>query len=211
MTISISFRYLGTVLALGGAFLTGNLTEHRIPEPLAVPLNQISGEVSGWTAVADQVLPAPTLRALNATAYLARTYQKGDQYLGLFIAFYSQQRAGESIHSPKHCLPGAGWEIWQLGSAQLPVNGKSVQINKYSIENAGARQVMFYWYQSKDQIIASEYMAKVLLARDTLLTGRTAGSIVRVTLPDTPAAANEGVGFASKIILEVWRSLGRSA
>ena len=208
--MSISYRYIVTLALLGGALVAGNLTERRVSEKLAVPLDQIRGEIAGWRAVGDQVLPAPTLHALNATSYLSRTYQKGDQHLDLFIAFYAQQRAGESMHSPKHCLPGAGWEIWQLGSAQVPVNGRPVQVNKYSIENAGVRQVMFYWYQSQDRVISSEYLGKVLLARDTLLTGRTAGSIVRITLPDTPAALNEGVSFASNIIQEVWRCLGRN-
>jgi EpsI family protein len=210
MSISISFRYIGTIAVLGGALVAGNLTERRIPEKLAFPLEQIRQQIAGWTATADEVLPPPTLRALKATAYLVRDYQKGDQRLDLFIAFYAQQRAGESMHSPKHCLPGAGWEIWQLGSVRVPVDGRQIEINKYSIENAGTRRVMFYWYQSKGRVIASEYLGKVLLARDTLLTGHTAGSIVRVTLADTPGALNEGVAFASQVIPEVSRCLGRN-
>ena len=31
--------------------------------------------------------------------------------------------------------------------------------------------LMFYWYQSSTRIFSSEYLGKVLLARDTLLTG----------------------------------------
>lgn len=210
MRIPISLRYFATLAALGGALLAGNLTERRIPEKLVFPLDQLRHEIAGWTAVGDEALSEPSVRALNATSYLARTYAQGDQRLNLFIAFYAQQRAGESMHSPKHCLPGAGWEIWQLGSARIPVNGGSVEINKYSIENAGTRKLMFYWYQSKERVIASEYLGKVLLARDTLLTGRTGGSIVRVMLPDTPAASQQGVEFAATLIPEVWRCLGRN-
>jgi len=112
------------------------------------------------------------------------------------------------MHSPKHCLPGAGWEIWNHDSASIPVRGQQVQINKYSIENAGTRMLMFYWYQSKTRIIASEYLGKVMLARDTILTGHTAGSIVRIMLPDTPAASAEGVRFAARLIPEVERCFG---
>lgn len=209
MPILCSSRYLGTTAVLVGALVAGNLTERRIPERLAFPLEQISQQIAGWRATGDYTLPPPTIHALNATAYLARGYQRGDQRLDLFVAYYAQQRAGESMHSPKHCLPGAGWEIWQLGSAWVPLVSESVKINGYSIENTGTREVMFYWYQSKSRIVASEYLGKVLLARDTLLTGRTGGSIVRITLADTPAAYHEGVGFASKVIPEVWRCLGR--
>jgi EpsI family protein len=195
------------ILLLGTTFLSG-ITAHRIPEPLAVPLDQIDSKIEGWTAAGDQTLPAPTLHALAPTAYLVRTYRKDQSQLDLFIAFYAQQRAGESMHSPKHCLPGAGWEIWKHDSAFIPVHGRQVQINKYSIQNGGTRMLMFYWYQSKTRMVASEYLGKILLAEDTILSGHTAGSIVRVMLPDTPTASADGVAFASRLVSEVERCFG---
>jgi EpsI family protein len=195
------------MLLLGTTFLSG-LTAHRVPEPLAVPLDQVDSRIEGWTAVGDQTLPAPTLRALAPTAYLIRTYRKDPSRLDLFIAFYAQQRAGESMHSPKHCLPGTGWDIWKHDSAFVPVHGRQVQINKYSIQNSGVRMLMFYWYQSKTRIVASEYLGKLLLAEDTLLSGHTAGSIVRIMLPDTPTSTADGMAFATRLIPEVERCFG---
>ena len=125
--------------------------------------------------------------------------------MDLLIVFYEQQRAGESMHSPKHCLPGAGWEIWKQETVQVPVSGTPITINKYSIQNAGRRMLMYYWYQSKEQIIADEYLGKVLLARDSLLTGRTAGSIVRFSMADTPEAPDEALRFATELIPQVKR------
>ena len=196
-----------TVLLLGTTLLSG-LTARRVAEPLAVPLDQIDSKIGAWTAAGDQTLPAPTLHALAAASYLVRTYRKDQSQLDLFIAFYAQQRAGESMHSPKHCLPGAGWEIWKHDSAFIPVHGRQVQINKYSIQNAGARMLMFYWYQSKTRIVASEYLGKILLAEDTILSGHTAGSIVRIMLPDTPASSADGLTFATRLIPEVERCFG---
>ena len=68
--------------------------------------------------------------------------------------------------------------------------------------------VVFYWYQSKHRIIASEYMGKILLAKDALLDGRTGGSLVRITLPDTAAAPAEAKAFAALLIPEVQRCIG---
>ena len=203
--------FAATVMLLLGTTLLAGLTARRVAEPLAVPLDQIDSRIEGWTAAGDHTLPAPTLHALDATSYLARTYQKGTSQLDLFIAFYAQQRAGESMHSPKHCLPGAGWEIWKHDSAFIPVYGTQVEINKYSIQNSGTRMLMFYWYQSKSRIVASEYMGKILLARDTVLSGHTAGSIVRIMLPDTPTASADGVAFAARLIPEVDRCFGSQA
>ena len=68
--------------------------------------------------------------------------------------------------------------------------------------------LMFYWYQSKSRIIASEYLGKIMLAQDTIVTGHTAGSIVRIMLPDTPGATEEGVAFAGQLIPQVQRCFG---
>ena len=68
---------------------------------------------------------------------------------------------------------------------------------------------MLYWYQSKNRIIASEYMGKILLARDTLLQNSTAASIVRIIVPDQPAAFDAARNLASELILEVQRCFGR--
>jgi EpsI family protein len=208
MTASISSSFAATVALLVGTILLGDWTARRTPSSLAVPLEQIAPGAEGWTALPDQKLPEGTLRVLDATSYLSRPYRKDSMELDLFIAFYSQQRAGESMHSPKHCLPGAGWEIWQHGSALVSAGGRRCEINKYSIQNAGKRMLMFYWYQSKDRIIASEYLGKILLAKDTILTGRTAGSIVRIMLPDAPGASEEGANFAEHLIPQVQRCFG---
>src|SRR5512138_2316942 len=162
----LSFPFVTTTVLLAGTVVLSGLTARRIPEVLPVPLDQVSPQISGWTMSEEHKLPSRTLRALDASEYLSRTYRKDAVDLDLFIAFYAQQRAGESMHSPKHCLPGAGWEIWQHDSALVPVAGQQIRINKYSIQNSGTRMLMFYWYQSKNRIVASEYLGKVLLARD---------------------------------------------
>ena len=92
----------------------------------------------------------------------------------------------------------------------VPVKGGEVEINQYSIQNSGQRMLVFYWYQSKQRIIASEYMGKVLLAKDALMSGQTAGSLVRIVLPDTPNAPAQGVAFAAKLIPEVDRCFGEA-
>jgi EpsI family protein len=203
-----SSAFVATAALLLGTAALSKIGARRIPETLVLPLSSIATEVDGWKAAGDQTLDPATLRVLAPTSYLYRSYEKAGSRLDLFIAFYAQQRAGESMHSPKHCLPGAGWEIWKLGSAGIPFAGKQVPVNRYSIENQGVRRLMFYWYQSKRRVIASEYLGKVLLARDAILTGQTAGSIVRVTLADTPEAVEEGAGFTAAVLPQVARCLG---
>lgn len=201
------FAFSATVALLVGTAALSRMADRGTPEPLVFPLGEIRSQVAGWQAVQDHLLPESTLRTLKATSYLSRTYAGARTQLDLFIAFYARQRTGESMHSPKHCLPGAGWEIWKHDSAWIPVQGQAVEINQYSIQNQGTRMLMLYWYQSRTHIYASEYLGKVLLARDTILTGHTSASIVRVLMPDQPGAAEEGVAFAAAIVPEVQRCL----
>jgi EpsI family protein len=150
------------------------------------------------------------LGKLLPTSYLSRTYQKGGRQIGLFIAYYAQQRGGESMHSPKYCLPGGGWEIWNYGSVSVAMGGGDVRINKYSVHNGGNRAVVLYWYQSRKRILASEYLGKILLVKDSLTDGNTAGSIVKITVADTPAAVAEGIQFAAEVIPRMQDCLGHS-
>ena len=198
-----------TALLLAATLLATRSLDRRPPEVLAAPLESLPSQIAGWSGVANPPLKSVILDELVATSYLSRTYRRGNADLDLFVAYYAQQRAGESMHSPKHCLPGSGWEIWQYGLTDVPADGRSVQVNKYSVENNGSRRLVLYWYQSRRRIIASELQGKLLLVRDALLEGGTGGSIVRITLPDQPGALEDGVAFASALIPQMQRCLGR--
>ena len=124
------------------------------------------------------------------------------------IADYAEQRAGESMHSPKHCLSGSGWEIWKYDSIQVPFRDAAVTVHKYSIHQGNDRQVVLYWYQSRSRIIASEYLSKFLLIKDAALNGRADGALVRIVVPDEPDAVSQAVKFAADLIPYVERCYG---
>ena len=208
MRTVFSLHFIGTFLLLAATLTVSQMAAHRKSELLAQPLSGIDRQISGLTGTDNPPLDEHTLDALQPTSYLVRTYSKPGLQADLFIAFYAQQRAGESMHSPKHCLPGSGWEIWNYGTIDLPVNGTSFRVNNYSISREGERRLVLYWYQSKKRIIASEYLGKVLLARDTLLQNSTAASIVRIIVADRPGVLDEARPFAAAMIPQVWRCFG---
>ena len=207
-----SFSYIpltATFLLLAATLTASKLASDRHPEPLAIPLDTISRQILDFTGTDNPPLTGGVLKALAPTSYLVRNYSNGSLQADLFIAFYAQQRAGESMHSPKHCLPGSGGEIWNYKSADIPVNGQTFKVNEYSISHEGERRLVLYWYQSKNRIIASEYLGKFLLARDTLMQDSTAASIVRIIVPDQPGAAEQARSFASELIPQVQRCFGK--
>jgi len=208
MSRQLPWHAIGAFVLLSATLAASKLSEPRVPQVLAQPLNTIPWNIAGFAGTPDPPLSPDSLHKLSADSYLLRSYRKEATEADLFIAFYARQRAGESMHSPKHCLPGSGWEIWRYGSTDIPVNGRRVTINEYSINHGGDRRVVLYWYQSKSRIIASEYFGKLILARDALLQNSTAGSIVRIIVTDRPGALQEGRGFAAALVPYVQRCFG---
>jgi EpsI family protein len=202
-------HFAATFLVLAVTAGAARMTTYRKSAFLAQPLETISRRIAGFEATDNPPIPDDVLQQLRPTSYLSRRYRKGRMATELLIAFYARQRAGESMHSPKHCLPGAGWEIWQHETVEIPAAGRTFRVNKESISREGVRMLVFYWYQSKERIIASEYAGKILLARDALLQNSTAASIVRIVAPDQPGASEAASAFASELIPEVQRCFGK--
>jgi EpsI family protein len=208
MSKQVSWHAIAAFLLLSATLVASKVSEPRVPEPLAQPLDTIPWNIAGFTGTSNPPPTAGVMRRLLADGYLLRTYHKQGLEADLFIAFYARQRAGESMHSPKHCLPGSGWEIWNYGTTELPVNGRGVEVNQYSISHSGDRRVVLYWYQSRTRIVASEYLGKILLARDALLQNSTAGSIVRIIVPDRSDALEQARPFAAQVASYVYHCFG---
>ena len=203
-----SWYWAATVLLLAATFTATKLTDHRRPQPLARPLETIPASIDGWTGTPGPELPGDIQGVLKATSFLSRIYQRGGHSVEFFVAFYAEQRAGESMHSPKVCLPANGWEIGEYGSERVAVGNQRVKINRYVVQKGLDRMTVLYWYQSRSGIIANEYLGKALLIKDALLEGTAAGSIVRLTFSDRPGAIPEALDLASHIIPEVRTCFG---
>jgi EpsI family protein len=139
-----------------------------------------------WTMIGETKIDDATAEVLKADDYVMRAYrdEKGHQ-VDLFIAYYTTQKAGDSMHSPKNCLPGAGWGIVESNEVAMSAENLAhpIMINRYLIEKNGTKSLVLYWYQANGRVIASEYWGKVFLVLDALRTGRRDGAIVRFVVP----------------------------
>ncbi|SRR5579884_524343 len=179
--------------------------EHKPAEPLARPLQAIPPQLGAWRASSSNSLGPDVEKVLKATSYVSRTYTDGSTALDFFVAYYATQHAGESMHSPKHCLPGSGWEIAQPGSLQLSAGSQTININRYLIRRGADRRLVLYWYQTGSRVIADEYRAKAFLAWDAMVNQSLSGSIVRVVSLDDPSSAQKAQQFARLAWAEVAR------
>jgi len=128
-------------------------------------------------------LSTPVLRALGLTDYLSRYYRASDgNGTDFYVGFYASQRNGATYHSPKNCLPGSGWQMVDVGRANIATPGGTASVNEIVIQKGTDKQVVVYWYHDRGRIIASEYMAKIYMVWDAASRHRTDGALVRITV-----------------------------
>lgn len=165
------------VLAAGGMYLLTNIQRSDLPE---THLSLFPNQLGIWSG-RDMALDAEVVRRLQFSDYLMLNYQRPDlpEPVNLYIAFYANQRNGESPHSPRVCIPGGGWEIENFARTEL--DGKPV--NRVLITREGQKQLVYYWFAERGTLVANEYIKKWMLLRDFLQTGRSDGALVRVTIP----------------------------
>lgn len=149
------------------------------------PLSNIPDTISGWSGV-DQRIDPEALEVLGHGDFLSRIYSVDENTppVGLFIGFFASQRTGSTIHSPKNCLPGAGWAFESSDTVSLrDANGIPHRVGEYVIADGGQKQFVIYWYQAHGRSVASEYMAKIYLIADAIRMNRSDGALVRVITP----------------------------
>src|SRR6202521_3807802 len=74
--------------------------------PAHRPLDQFPTQLGDWTMITQGVMEKEIADVLRADDYITRAYGNGRVGANLFVAFFKSQRAGQSPHSPKNCLPG---------------------------------------------------------------------------------------------------------
>jgi EpsI family protein len=166
--------------------------------PSRIPLQNFPRQINTWSGT-DIAIDTDTLQILGAGEFLLRDYrteQASDPDINLFIAYFPSQRAGDTIHSPRHCLPGAGWTPLENTRTMLSMpDHVPFPANRYVIAQGESRQIVLYWYWAHDRGIASEYWAKFYLVADSLKMNRSDGALVRVMAPmypnETAAAAEQ--------------------
>jgi len=192
-----SLRFLTAVLLLAGTALLLHSRAAIDRNPPSEPLSQFPVNFAGWAGI-DQEIGQETLDVLGTGDFLSRIYTQntGKVPVSLFIGYFPTQRTGQTIHSPKHCLPGSGWVFESSNSIDLmDATGKPNRVGEYVIANGAARQFVIYWYQAHGRTVANEFMAKIYMVTDAMKMNRTDGALVRVI---TPVGSDEGISSARK-------------
>lgn len=211
------------VLLVGCGFVWQTHSQREMP--LAAPLTSIIPSLEGYS-VADLHIGDDERRVAGMSEYVTRAYFRDSvQAFQMLVSYYDRQGQGKTIHSPRNCLPGAGWEVLRGDRRAVAVDGATHDVNHYILKNGPATDVVYYWYQGRGRVVASEYEVKWNLLRDATLLGHTEEALVRIVIPvrvqgaaeNSPEAARSlaaadslGDVIAQRLIREVTKALPAS-
>jgi exosortase D (VPLPA-CTERM-specific) len=153
-------------------------------------------QLDGWSGSMTRIEPSVEA-VLAADDYLNATYSKPaeDTYVNFFVAYYKDQTSGSGIHSPEVCLPTGGWEIFRLDPTyKLALNDTpygEFQVNRAVIQKGTSMQLVYYWFEQRGKRITNDVAAKLTVLKDSMITGRADGALVRFVTPIGPTETPE--------------------
>ena len=202
----VRFALAAGLIALTAILLQARGRTEVLPQHL--PLSSFPAQLGNWDSTLIP-LDKETLEVLGAGDFMERVYQDPARKLpdvDLFLAYFASQRTGDTIHSPQHCLPGAGWNPDERTGITIALPGHApFPANRYVISKAESRRLVLYWYWAHDRGVANEYWAKFYLVKDAIRMNRSDGALVRVTIAmlpgETPEAAQQrAMSFTSLVV-----------
>ena len=169
------------IMTAGCLLLLGVRRQHHVS--LVDPLRAMPVALAG-TDGRDKDMSDEEQRATAVSDYVFRTFGPDSAAeFSLYVGYYQKQATSRSIHSPRNCLPGVGWQTVQSGKAAVTVNGDTVTVNRYILANGPSQALVYYWYQGRGRVAHNEYTVKWDLLRDAVAHGRSEEALVRVVVP----------------------------
>jgi EpsI family protein len=196
------------ILVLGGLFI------FRAPTGQSVPLRQsllrFEDQLGDWRGDPPRMLDAKVLEVLRLNDYVDRVYRNArGEWMSLYVGYFEDQKSGQMIHSPKNCLPGAGWNFEHTSTVTFEIESAYPTIRLTALRgvlvNRQERMLSYYWFQSRGRFLASEYTEKFFLIADAFRYNRTDGALIRVLAPlgegdDIEAVDAQMRAFISKFV-----------
>jgi len=201
--------FIAAALMVAAALLVA-VGQEVEPQPLPQPLSTLPLRLGKWRGVGpDQSLDPRTLEVLKPSDYLLRNYvYPGGELCAVFVAYFALQQEGQIIHSPRHCLPGNGWQIARRETVEVSGPGGPWRVNHLILARNLQELSVLYWYQGRGRVESDEYRDRARLVLDGLLYNRNDGALVRLTM-ETPQGVPRALHLQKQLASRLIPALGK--
>jgi EpsI family protein len=149
------------IIILAATFGVVTTIRHYQPDVDAdVDLQSIPLQIGEWTGtkhdVADYVLDM-----LRPSDYFSATYTNPRGLrVSVLVHFYAPDSGG-GPHSPRHCLPGGGWQISNAAARPVDADGRIIPAGRFNLTSGNGRSIMDFWYVTNYGETANDYTFKL--------------------------------------------------
>lgn len=181
--MAFRFRYLIVYVLIACA--AGFIYQHQdIYVPVNKPLEQMPTRIGDWQMTGQARFDERVLEVLKPTDYLSRTYRdaKGRR-LTLYLGYHGGGPDSGPIHSPKHCLPGSGWQEVSSKHSEVLIGDYSLPVNIGLYQNGLHQELFVYWYQVVGEPVGSIYALKFAEIWNSIAHNRKDSAFIRLSLP----------------------------
>jgi exosortase D (VPLPA-CTERM-specific) len=178
----------------------------HLDRPIALkhPLTEFPLQLGKWHG--QQVtISKRQLESLNPSAILTRVYAAQDSPapIELYVAYYSRQESGATMHSPLHCIPGAGWEVDKTSLRNVPSgDGPKILANQMVFQKNDERMLVVYWYMQQGEPERSQLSGVMTTLWRSVFDRRSDGCLIRLSAPI--------IGSEKKTLSELMAFAGRA-
>ena len=157
---------LAAVLAWKPAL--GMLNEQGQHGPVRLSALQPQGE---WQPVEAERLPAWSPRYSGMRSELRAAWDAGGQPVGLYIAYYRDQRPGEELVNSENRVLQSKDPVWTMkayGERDAQVGARGVKVGSIEMANADGRLLVWHGYWIGGRWTTNDYVAKLYLVASML-------------------------------------------
>ena len=141
------------------------------------------------------------IELISPDAMVFRLYKnKMEDRIVLYVGFYQTMEKADLAHSPLVCYTGQGWDFKPNGSysIKLPAPYNTLHIRSVIIEKESQKQLVWYWFQSKDYSSESLWKMRIQLFLNKLIGNSTQNYFIRLST----SIDNTKVHAAEKLLHE---------
>ena len=194
------------VFLLSGAYFSTTQEKLQTTEPAQnVDIYQFPVDFPNWKGEKAGDLGQMEINILKLDSWIKRAYVNPS---GSFIHFYMgywKKQTGDyqaAKHSPLLCLPSNGWVIHDIERIELPITGLAAPAPVVRLigDYKNQTNVVYFWFFAGEKVFTSDFSAIFHSSLGTLISGRSDGGIIEITVPVQPVKGSlkEGIPFAQQ-------------
>ena len=153
-----------------------------------IEFNLILPPEHNWQASEQSVSNWEPVYVGNPAKFYQDYVNEKHQKVSLYFTFYPNQREGDELISWGNFLVSEEDPVWRKiaeSNVSAEINSRVLTMSQVQLKSYATQMLVWRWYMigGSEETVTSRYMAKALLAKNRLLSGKDWGAEVIVAAP----------------------------